>query len=162
MDILLKYGINPIPSENCLCEIKFIKDPDIDQFLCIGVLLNLKHVYLLNVDTLKLNDEKIQNILTIFNSHKSLLTFNSIIKITDNSVIFCYDYVQTNLLNYIYFMNQTSHLQLRLSIFKQMVELIYYFHTKNISLDVYNPKFFFIVEDNGPTLKVLFHSKLLF
>ena len=160
MDILLKYGINPIPSDKCLCEIKFIKDPDVDQFLCIGVLLNLKQVYLLSVDTNKINDEKVQNILSTFNSHKHLLNFNSIIKITDTTIIFCYDYENMSLLSYLHFLNQTNNLQIRLCIFKQMVELLNFFHSKRIDLDIYNPKFFFIVDDNGPTLKVLYHSKL--
>jgi hypothetical protein len=160
MDILLKYGIITTPSENCLREIKFIKDPDVDQFLCIGVLLNFKSVYLLNIDSSKLNDEKVQNILTTFNSNKSLLTFNTIIKITDNSVIFCYDYVNMSLINYMYFINQHNNLQIKLCIYKQMIELINYFQQKNIMLDVYNPKLFFIVDDNGgPSLKVLYHSK---
>lgn len=159
MDILLKYGINPISSENCICEIKFIRDPDIDNYLCVGVLVNMKNVYLLNVNTSKIDDEKVKNILTTFNSHNSLLKFNSIIKITESSVIFCYDFTNMPLVNYLLIMNQNNSLQMRLNIFRQMTELVYYFYQKNIELDVYNPKLFFIINENGPRLKVLYHSK---
>ena len=71
MDTLTKNGITPIPSENCLHELKYIEDQDLNKFLCIGLLLNQKPVYLLNIDSTKLTDEKVKNILTKFNSHKS-------------------------------------------------------------------------------------------
>ena len=164
MDTLTKNGITPIPSENCLHELKYIEDQDLNKFLCIGLLLNQKPVYLLNIDSTKLTDEKVKNILTKFNSHKSLLFFNSIIKLKEFSLLFCYEYTNWTLINYLYFIDQNPNninncLRIRLFLYKQFLELIYYFDTANISFDYFNPKLFFIVDGIEPVLKLLYHSK---
>jgi len=164
MDILAQYGISPIPIEFCMQEIKFIKDTDVEQFLSVGVLNNNQFVYLVNVDINKITEVKVEGILKTFNSHKNMLSFLSIIKIRETLLAFCYEFTNFTLINYLYFLNQADNLQIRLSLFKQLLELINYLHLENIELDSYNPKLFFIDigSDNEPLLKLLFHSKFYF